>query len=79
MLKAVIGELLELAVTINGKKAFDTYSNAKPLKDIRKNLEKMNLSSSILEECAVFRKLDVRDDNIPRPTRTGRSLLIESL
>ena len=59
MVKAVIGELLELAATINSKKAFDTYSNAKPLKDIRKNLEKMNLSSSILEECAVFRKLDV--------------------
>ena len=61
MLKAAIGELLELAVTTNVKKALDAYSYAKGYST---NLEKMkNLPSSILEECAVFLKLEVRDGN----------------
>ena len=60
MMKTAIGELLELAGTTNVKKAIGTYSYAKGYST---NLEKMKqLSSTILEECALFLQLKVRNE-----------------
>ena len=61
MLKTVVGELLELAPSTNVKKVIGAYSFAKAYST---NLEKLkNLSNTILEECAIFLKLVVRDEN----------------
>ncbi|KAL5264170.1 hypothetical protein ACHWQZ_G005299 [Mnemiopsis leidyi] len=60
MMKATIGELLEMAATTNVKKAIGTYSYAKGYST---NLDKMKqLSSTILEECALFLQLKTRNE-----------------
>ena len=73
MYKSVIGELLELSDKTEPKKVLGAY-NYKAV--YQTNLQKMKLFSvPILEECAIFLKLKVRNEDATKIYKNKQTLV----